>query len=75
MTDHTRTEKIGVDSILFCSHPSLAENRYDKHEKGLALELNTLLQAEESYYRQKSRVSWIREGDQNIKKFHKLVVA
>ena len=31
MTDHTRTEKIGGDSIYFCSHPSRAENRYDIH--------------------------------------------
>ena len=29
MTDHIRTEKIGGDSILFCGHPSRAENRYD----------------------------------------------
>ena len=29
MTDHTRTENIGGDSILFCGHPSRAGNRYD----------------------------------------------
>ena len=29
MTDHTCTEKIGGDSIYFCSHRSRAENRYD----------------------------------------------
>ena len=29
MTDHTRTEKIGGDSITFCGHPSRAGNRYD----------------------------------------------
>ena len=30
VTDHTRTEKIGGDSIfMFCGHPSRAENRYD----------------------------------------------
>ena len=29
MTDHTRTEKIGGDSIDFCGHPSRAGNRYD----------------------------------------------
>ena len=31
MTDHTRTEKIGGDSINFCGHPSRAENRYDNY--------------------------------------------
>ena len=29
MTDHTRTEKIGGDSINFYGHPSRAGNRYD----------------------------------------------
>ena len=29
MTDHTRTEKIGGDSIYFCGLPSRAGNRYD----------------------------------------------
>ena len=30
MIDHTRTEKIGGDSIYFYSHPSQAGNRYDR---------------------------------------------
>ena len=46
-----------------------------EHERELANELNMLLRAEKSYYKQKSRVSWIREGDQNIRYFHKLVAA
>ena len=29
MTDHTRTEKIGGDSIHFYGHPSRVRNRYD----------------------------------------------
>ena len=29
VTDHTRAEKIGGDSIYFCGHPNRAENRYD----------------------------------------------
>ena len=31
MIDHTRTEKIGGDSIYFCDLPSRAENRYDNN--------------------------------------------
>ena len=29
MTDHTRIEKIGGDSIYFCGNPCRAENHYD----------------------------------------------
>ena len=38
MTDHTRTKKIGGDSIYFCGHPSRTGNRYDS----LATPLGTL---------------------------------
>ena len=41
MTDHTRTEKIGGDSIYFCGHPSLAGNRYDNQYFKLAQEIHT----------------------------------
>ena len=30
---------------------------------------------EESFYRQKSRIQWIQEGDMNTKFFHSMVVA
>ena len=32
VTDHTRTEKIGGDSISFCGPPSRAGNRYDNEQ-------------------------------------------
>ena len=35
MTDHTRTEKIGDDSINFCGRSSQAKNRYDTLQIGL----------------------------------------
>ena len=38
-------------------------------EKTLNLELNDLLLAEESFFKQKSRISWIMEGDQNTNFF------
>ena len=38
-------------------------------EKPLSQELAELLQAEEGYFKQKSRVDWIKEGDQNTKFF------
>ena len=40
-------------------------------EKSLSQELVELLQAEESYIKQKSRVDWIKEGDHNTKYFQK----
>ena len=44
-------------------------------EKALSQELYNLVRAEESYYKQKSRIQWIREGDSNTNFFHKSVAA
>ena len=40
-----------------------------KLEKDLSLELADLMIAEESFFKQKSRISWIQEGDQNTRYF------
>ena len=37
MIDHTGTEKIGGDSILFCGHPGRAGNCYDNHNSCLSI--------------------------------------
>lgn len=42
-------------------------------EKCLFKEYKSLLDAEESFYRQKSRISWIQEGDQNTRFVHSMV--
>ena len=46
-----------------------------EREKIVSLELNDLLLAEESFFKQKARVDWITEGDQNTKFFQKTVAA
>ena len=33
------------------------------------------MEAEKSYYRQKSRIRWIQEGNQNTRLFYKMVIA
>ncbi|KAL4291160.1 hypothetical protein GQ457_14G012080 [Hibiscus cannabinus] len=43
--------------------------------KTATLDLQEALRDEESFYRQKSRVLWIQEGDQNTKFFHTMVAA
>ncbi|KAE8695336.1 hypothetical protein F3Y22_tig00110718pilonHSYRG00024 [Hibiscus syriacus] len=42
-------------------------------EKVVAVELRSLESADESFFRQKSRVSWIQEGDCNYKFIHTMV--
>ncbi|KAK8550074.1 hypothetical protein V6N13_055629 [Hibiscus sabdariffa] len=44
-----------------------------EQEKFISLELQDLVWAEESFYRQKARVSWVREGDSNTSFFHSIV--
>ncbi|XVF58874.1 hypothetical protein PTKIN_Ptkin07bG0101100 [Pterospermum kingtungense] len=44
-------------------------------ERRLTIELQDLLKHEESFYRQKSRVNWIKEGDMNTYFFHRAVAA
>ena len=46
-----------------------------EREKSLSLELHELMLAEKSFYKQKSRISWIKEGDQNTRFFQKFVTA
>ncbi|XVE56937.1 hypothetical protein DITRI_Ditri04bG0050900 [Diplodiscus trichospermus] len=46
-----------------------------QNEKSLSKELHDHLAAEESFYRQKSRVNWLQEGDSNTKYFHRMTTA
>ena len=46
-----------------------------QQEKQLTKELYDLMLAEEGFYKQKSRIQWIKEGDANTNFFHKYVAA
>ncbi|XP_024007995.1 uncharacterized protein LOC112083993 [Eutrema salsugineum] len=44
-----------------------------QHERDISTRLNFLKGIEESYFRQKSRINWLRDGDQNTSYFHNIL--
>ncbi|XVE58975.1 hypothetical protein DITRI_Ditri05aG0006800 [Diplodiscus trichospermus] len=46
-----------------------------QQEKSLPHELYNLLIAEESFFKKKSRIQWLNEGDSNTKFFHSMMAA
>ena len=45
-----------------------------QQERTLTQELYSLMHMEESFYKQKSRIQWLKEGDFNTNFFHKSVM-
>ena len=45
-----------------------------QHERNLTKEVYSLMHMEESFYKQKSRIQWLTEGDSNTNFFHKSVM-
>ena len=67
-----RKELAGIQVLLM---NNVNSSELIELEKSVNLELHDLLLAEEWFYKQKARVNWINEGDQNTKFFQKTVAA
>ena len=68
-----KTKEVASVRLSVLNAPS--DHRLIELEISISLELYDLMIAEESYYKQKSKLAWIQEGDQNTRFFQKVVAA
>lgn len=72
ITQRVKAQRDRVDELqrrlLTSPDTSTAREEHLEHDK-----LNTLLKAEEKYYKQRSRVRWAEVGDRNTPFYHRMV--
>ncbi|XVE57773.1 hypothetical protein DITRI_Ditri04bG0116500 [Diplodiscus trichospermus] len=75
LPNKVKEERRELEELQNYNPQGVTTSEYVQKEQSLKKELYDLIAAEESFFKQKSRVQWLQKGDSNSKFFHRTMAA